>query len=67
MGVVDLKPRFQQVWDQLNRVYNVYGWAGLDESQRMRVNSIFARNDTINLTLGLLAKPVISFEKPVNC
>lgn len=64
-GVVDLKPRFQQVWDQLNRVYNVYGMGWLQMNpQRMRVNSIFARNDTINLTLGLLAKPVISFEKP---
>jgi hypothetical protein len=28
------------------------------------VNSLFARNDSLNINLGLTAKPMISFEKP---
>ncbi|NOT51440.1 MAG: DUF4403 family protein [Chitinophagaceae bacterium] len=64
-GTVDLKPRFQQVWDQLNKVYNLYGLGWLKiNPQRIRVNNIFAKNDSLNIYLGLSAKPIVSFEKP---
>jgi hypothetical protein len=65
-GTIDLKSRFQQVWDQLNKVYDLYGvgWLRINP-QRMRVNSLVARNDSLNINLGLSAKPTISFEKPV--
>jgi hypothetical protein len=65
-GSVDLKSKFQQVWDQLNKVYNLYGMGWLQiNPQRIRINSLFARNDSLNVILGLSARPVISFEKPV--
>lgn len=65
-GTVDLKSRFQQVWDQLNKVYNLYGLGWLKiNPQRIRINNIFAKNDSLNIYFGLSAKPVISFEKPV--
>jgi hypothetical protein len=62
---VDLRSRFQQVWDQLNKVYNIYelGWLQINP-QKIRINNFFARNDSLNIFLGLSAKPVISFEKP---
>ena len=64
-GTVDLRPRFQQVWDQLNRIYNLYGMGWLQiNPQRLRIKSMFARNDSLNVLLGLSAKPVVSFEKP---
>ncbi len=64
-GTVDLKPRFQQVWDQLNKVYNIYGMGWLQMNpQRLRINNLFAKNDSLYVYLGLSAKPVISFEKP---
>lgn len=64
-GTVDLRPRFQQVWDQLNKVYNIYGMGWLQMNpQRLRINNLFARNDSLYVYLGLSAKPVISFEKP---
>lgn len=64
-GIVDLKPRFQQVWDQLTKAYHVYnmGWLLLNP-QKMRINNLFARNDSLYVYLGLSAKPVITFEKP---
>lgn len=64
-GSVDLRPRFQQVWDQLNKVYNLYGLGWLQiNPQKIRVNNLFINKDSLNIYLGLSAKPVISFEKP---
>ena len=64
-GAVNLKPRFQQVWDQLNKVYNLYGLGWLQiNPQKIRINNLFVNKDSLNIYLGLSAKPVISFEKP---
>jgi len=64
-GTVDLKSRFQQVWDQLNKAYTIYGLGWLQiNPQKMRIDNLFAQNDSLNINLGLSARPVISFEKP---
>lgn len=64
-GVTDLKPKFQQVWDQLNSVYNIYGMGWLQiNPKRMRINNLYANNDSLYIFLGLNARPKISFEKP---
>jgi hypothetical protein len=66
-GTVDLKSRFQQVWDKLNKAYNLYGMGWLQiNPQRIRINNFFAKNDSLNVNLGLAARPVISFEKPAD-
>jgi hypothetical protein len=64
-GTVDLRPKFQQVWEQLGKGYHVYnrGWLQLNP-QKIRINNLFARNDSLYVYLGLSAKPVITFEKP---
>lgn len=64
-GSVDLKPRFQQVWNQLNKVYNLYGLGWLKiNPQKIRLNNLYINKDTLNIYMGLSAKPAISFEKP---
>jgi hypothetical protein len=64
-GTVDLKSKFQQVWDQLNKVYDLYGVGWLQiNPQRLRINSLVAKNDSLNINLGLSARPVISFNRP---
>ncbi len=64
-GMVDLKPRFQQVWDRLNKVYNLYGLGWLKiNPQKIRINNLYTLHDSLNIFLGLSAKPAISFEKP---
>jgi hypothetical protein len=64
-GNVNLKPGFQQIWDQLNKVYNLYGLGWLQVNpQKLRINNLFIANDSLNVFLGLSARPVISFEKP---
>ncbi len=66
-GSVDLKPRFQQVWDQMNKVYNMYGLGWLQiNPQKIRINNLFIKNDSLNVYLGLSAKPIISLEKPAD-
>lgn len=64
-GSYDLRPKFQQLWDQLNKVYNLYGlgWLQINPS-KIRINNFFARNDSLNIYIGLAARPSISFEKP---
>lgn len=64
-GSVDLKPRFQQVWNQMNKVYNLYGLGWLKiNPQKIRINNLFINKDSLNIYMGLSARPSISFEKP---
>lgn len=64
-GLLDLRSRFQQVWDQLSKTYDIYGLGWLQiHPQKFHINNFFASNDSLNIFLGLSAKPVISFEKP---
>lgn len=66
-GSVDLKKQFQQIWDQLNKSYSVYGLGWLQiNPQRVRINNLYADKDSLNIYMGLSAKPVISFEKPLD-
>lgn len=61
----DLKPQFQKVWDQLNKVYGIYGLGWLKINPKgVHINRLYTQNDSLNVVLGLSAKPVISFEKP---
>lgn len=64
-GTVDLKPQFQQLWTQLCKVYNVYdmGWLQINP-QKIRVNNLYAKGDSLYVYMGLSARPSISFERP---
>jgi hypothetical protein len=63
-GVVDLKPQVQQIWNKLNESYSLYGLGWLKiNPQKIRLTSLVARNDSLNIFFGMTAKPVISFEK----
>lgn len=66
-GTIDLKPQFQQVWNYLTQAYNVYdmGWLQVNP-QRIKINNLYAKDDSLYMYLGLSARPVISFEKPAD-
>jgi len=54
----------QQLWNKLNVSYNLYGLGWLKiNPQKIRLTSLVARNDSLNIFLGMTAKPVISFER----
>jgi hypothetical protein len=64
-GSYDLRPKFQMMWDELNKVYNLYGLGWLEiNPTKLRINNFFAKNDSLTVSIGISAKPVISFEKP---
>lgn len=64
-GTTDLKPRMQEVWNQLNTVYNLYGMGWLQLNPKaIHISGLTTLNDSLHVLLGLTAKPVISFEKP---
>jgi hypothetical protein len=64
-GLVDLKPQFQQLWNQLGKNYNILGMGWLQiNPQRIRINNLYAKDDSLYVYLGLSARPSISFEKP---
>lgn len=64
-GTVDLRSRFQILWDKLSQVYHVYqsGWLQINP-RKIRLNNLMARNDSLNINLGLAVHPVVGFEKP---
>ncbi len=64
-GTVDLRAGFQQLWKELNKTYDLYGlgWLSINP-QRIHLNNFYASNDSLNILLGLTAKPSIGFEKP---
>ncbi len=64
-ATTDLKPQLQKVWDQLNKAYDIYGLGWLRINPKgVHVNRLYTQNDSLNVLLGLSARPVISFEKP---
>lgn len=66
-GTVDLKPQFQQLWNELGKQYNILGMGWLQiNPQRMRINNLYAKDDSLYVYLGLSARPAISFEKPAD-
>jgi hypothetical protein len=64
-GTIDLKPYIQKAWDKLNDVYMLpnLGYLSLKPQQLMMEN-INAKNDLLNINLGITATPVISFIRP---
>jgi hypothetical protein len=63
-GVLDLKPQMQQLWNKLTPSYNVQGLGWLQiNPQKFRINNYVFRNDTLNIQLGITARPVIRLEK----
>jgi hypothetical protein len=65
-GQTDIKPKVQLIWNELNKIYSLPGLGFLKlNPQRLQVNNLYAQGDSLHIYLGLSARPVISFEKPI--
>lgn len=64
-GIVNLRPYLQQAWNLLSEVYTIpnVGYFALHPKQ-LRMEHINAKNDLLNISLGLSASPAISLAKP---
>jgi len=57
----NLRPQFQQLWDLLNQVQPLYGMGYLQlNPERIRLSRLTIRQDTLRLTMGLSARPLIT-------
>ncbi|PWU01457.1 MAG: hypothetical protein C5B52_07270 [Bacteroidetes bacterium] len=62
---LSLRPQMQQVWDMLNTSLKVYNMGYLQVNpEKIRVSTFFAKNDSLNLSIGVSARPLISLSKP---
>jgi Domain of unknown function (DUF4403) len=63
-GVLDIKNQVQQVWNKLTPSYNIFGLGWLQiNPQKFKLTNYYFKNDSLNLLLGMTARPVIRFEK----
>ncbi|MDB5196101.1 MAG: hypothetical protein JWP88_471 [Flaviaesturariibacter sp.] len=64
-GTVNLRPYLQQAWNKLNAVYNIPG-AGYFalHPKKLRMENIGAKNDLLNINIGISATPTVSLIRP---
>lgn len=61
---IDLRPYMQQAWQMLSAVYAIpnVGYFSL-HPKKLRMENINAKNDLLNINIGITATPVVSFAK----
>ena len=63
--VVNTRPYMQEAWNKLSAVYPIAGLGYLSlQPKKIHMENIYAKNDLLNINIGITATPVISFEKP---
>ena len=63
-GNLNLRPYLQQAWNLLNETYAVPGIGYFTlHPKRLRMNSLNAQNDLLNISIGITASPAITFSK----
>ena len=63
-GKFNLRPYLQRAWNMLSEEYYFPGVGYFSlHPKRLRMNQINARNDLLNINIGLTATPRVSFEK----
>jgi hypothetical protein len=63
-GTINLKPYMQQAWNLLSEPYAIAGIGFLNlNPKKLRMENINAKNDMLNIQLGISATPVISFQR----
>ncbi len=61
---LNLRPQFQQLWNMLNANISLYDLGYLKVNpEKIRLSTLYINNDTLNISLGISARPRISFQK----
>ena len=65
--LMNLRPQFQKLWDGLNAVYPIssYGYLQINP-EKIRISRFHAAKDTLYLTAGISARPMVSQVRPRN-
>lgn len=63
-SIVNTRPYMQEAWNKLLAVYPIAGLGFLSlNPQKIHMENIYAKDDLLNISIGITATPVISFEK----
>jgi hypothetical protein len=63
--IVNTRPYLQQAWNKLSEVYPVAGLGYLSlNPKKIHMENIYAKDDLLNISIGITATPVISFVRP---
>lgn len=64
-GAMNLRPYMQQAWNMMNEVYAIpnVGYFSL-HPKSLRMQNINAKNNLLNISIGISATPVVSFARP---
>ncbi len=61
---LNLRPQFQELWNMLNNNISLYDVGFLKVNpEKIRLSTLYIKNDTLNISLGISARPRISFQK----
>ena len=61
---INLRPQFQQLWNILNTGIRMYDMGYLKiNPEKIRISTLRARNDSLNISVGISARPLISLAK----
>jgi hypothetical protein len=61
---INLRPQFQQLWNILNTSVRIHDIGFLKiNPEKIRLSSLYARNDSLNISVGISARPLISLAK----
>lgn len=64
---LNLRPQFQQLWDMLNTSIPIFDMGYLQiNPEKLRLSTLYAQNDTLNISAGISARPMISLSKTVH-
>jgi hypothetical protein len=64
-GVVNTRPYMQAAWNKLTEPYAIPGLGFIAMNpKRIHMENIYAKDDLLNINIGITASPVINFIKP---
>lgn len=64
---LSLRPQFQELWNTLNTSIRLYDAGYLQiHPQKLRISEFYAHNDTLNISVGISAQPMVSLTKPTD-
>lgn len=64
-GTVDLKSDMQSIWNRITAPFDLYGMGWLQVNpEQLRLNSMYASRDSLFLSIGMTARPIVRLDKP---
>ena len=64
LNQLNLRPQFQQLWDMLNTSIPMFGMGYLQiNPEKLRLSTLNAQNDTLHISIGISARPLISLAR----